>query len=363
VSGWRLANDSVSVGINPQGGQLGPVRFRAASGWLEPMHKAPWLAELGAVKEPMLQNLQGDFFCAPFGASDLLRGETRDHGLTANGEWCELEVTSDRILLAAEAEVSGATVTKEVFLKSGHPVIYQVHRFAGGEGSLPIGHHAMLRAPESDYLNLSFAPYSWAGTPPRPLEPDPANGRSRLRYPQRIRDLAEVRTANGERADLTRFPVLEDCEELAMLVTDRGEAVAWSAAVAFKSRWIWFALRPNNVLRNTVLWLSNGGRYYPPFSHRHRRVIGIEETTSYFHLGHRASLEPNELNQVGYPTAVDLEPDGVLSSRYAFGAVTAPPGFDRVERVRVEPGRVVMSDPFARTVEVPFDDGFFHEGD
>lgn len=361
MSDWTLTSNTAIVGVSRRGGQLGPVRFRAASGWLEPMHQAPWLAEPGAAGEPMLQNLQGDFFCAPFGESDLLKGETRAHGLTANGEWRELEVSADRVVLTAAAEVSGATVTKEVYLRQGQPVVYQVHRLAGGRGSLPIGHHAMLQAPEGDSLNLSFAPYEWAGTPSGPLEADPARGRSRLRYPQRIGDLAEVLTTGGELVDLTSFPALDDSEELLMLITDRGHEFAWSAAVAVKSRWIWFALRPNHVLRNTVIWLSNGGRYYPPFSRRHRRVIGLEETTSYFHLGHRASVEPNELNQSGYPTAVDLDPDGAVSTRYAFGAVTGPAGFERVQNVRLEAGHIVMSDPFERVVEVPFDDGFLHD--
>src|SRR5690606_8377256 len=146
-------------------------------------------------------------------------------------------------------------------------------------------------------------------------------------------------TASGETVDLTTYPALDDGEDLLMLVTDPGLAVAWSTATAVEGRWIWFALRPNDVLRNTVLWLSNGGRYYPPFASRHRRVIGIEETTSYFHLGHRASAEPNALGRLDYPTAVELRPGGVVTTRYAFGAVAAPDGFERVESLRLEPGR------------------------
>ena len=114
--------------------------------------------------------------------------------------------------------------------------------------------------------------------------------------------------------------------------------------------------------RNTVLLLSNGGRYYPPFLRRHRRVIGIEETTSYFHLGHRASSEPNELTRSGFPTAVDLDPDGVVTTRYAFGAAAVPAGFERVASLLLEPGRVLLSDARGRAVGVPFD-GAFMAGD
>src|SRR5690606_15180637 len=105
---------------------------------------------------PMLQNLQGDFFCAPFGASDLLAGEDRPHGLTANGAWRPLEEGRERLLLELEGRVSGARVTKEVRLVPGHRVVYQTHRLVGGAGRLPLGHHAMLRAPEGEELALSF---------------------------------------------------------------------------------------------------------------------------------------------------------------------------------------------------------------
>jgi hypothetical protein len=360
-SDWRLDNGLVELGVNRFGGQLGPVRFVLDDRTIEPMHRAPWLDEPGAADSTMLQNLQGDFFCAPFGENDLLPGDGNAHGLTANGVWREVVATGTRLELELQDEVAGARVRKEVSLRPGEPVVYQVHRLEGGEGALPLGHHAMIRAPVGERLKLSFAPWTFAGTPPKPVEGDASRGRSLLRYPQRIYDLRRAETTTGGTVDLCRYPTLDSSEEIVMLVTDPRELIGWSAAVAPESGWIWFGLRPNTVLRNTLLWLSNGGRDYRPFLGRHRRVLGIEEVTSYFHLGHRASTEPNELSHSGMTTSIPLQPGVPTVTRYAFGAVQAPPGFLRVAALRLEDDALTLSDKAGRTVAVPFDTGFLDE--
>jgi hypothetical protein len=361
TTGWRLANGLVEVGVNRLGGQLGPVRFVLGDRRVEPMHRAPWLDEPGAADSTMLQNLQGDFFCAPFGENDLLPGDGSAHGLTANGAWREVVATRTRLELELDGEVLGARVRKEVSLRPGEPVVYQIHRLEGGEGSLPLGHHAMLRAPEGERLELSFSPWTFAGTPPQPVEGDASRGRSLLRYPQQISDLSRASTADGATVDLSSYPALDSSEEIVMLVTDPRQLIGWSAAVAPESGWIWFGLRANTVLRNTLLWLSNGGRGYPPFLGRHRRVLGIEEVTSYFHLGHRASTEPNELSRSGMTTSIPLQPAVPTVTRYAFGVVQAPSGFRRVATLSLEDDTLLLADEAGRTVAVPFDTGFLNE--
>jgi len=355
MSGWDIGSDRVQCRVNRLGGQLGPVRFRADDGWLEPMHRAPWLDEPDAAAEPMLQNLQGDFFCAPFGDSDVLPNERRPHGSTANGEWNLVEADDQRLLLELAETVGGARVTKEVQLRPGHAVVYQTHRLRGGSGRIPLGHHAMLRVPDDDSLLLSFSPFAWAGTRPVAPEPDPRRGRSQLRYPQRLASLSAARTAGGSTVDLSVYPAIQDSEELVMLVSDPGLALAWSAATAVRSGWVWFAVRPNTVLRNTVLWMSNGGRDYPPFSSRHRRVIGIEEVVAYFDMGHRASAEPNELSGLGFPTAVELEPDGAVTTRYAFGLLPAPTGFGMVSSIDLSEDTIVIRGTPGGELRAPFD--------
>ncbi len=233
--------------------------------------------------------------------------------------------------------------------------MYQRDVFEGGSGRLPLGHHAMLRARAP--LRLSFAPWRWAGTPPAPVELPP-RGRSALAYPQRIRDLERAALAGGGTTDLTRYPVLDGYEDLWMLAAEEGLELGWTVAVCEDEGWVWFALKDARVLPGTVVWLSNGGRAYPPFSGRHRGVIGLEEVCGYFHLGHRASLEPNELSRLGVPTTVELMPEHPLEVAYLFGMAAVPAGFGPVSDVRAGEGGVTLAGTGGAEVRVPCDLSF-----
>lgn len=351
----RLNNGLVEVGLNRTGGQLDPVRFFLPEGVIEPLHRAPWLNEEGTDIAPMLQNLRGDFFCAPFGDNDLLPDETRPHGLTANGVWQLKHAAPSQIDYELVGNVAGASVSKSISLRDGQPLVYQSHRFDGGDTRLPIGHHAMLRADEP--LKLSFSPYIWSGTPPQPIETRTTGGRSSLAYPQTFGDIRKVKTKNGALADLSVYPVLEQSEDILMLVS-QDAPLAWSAACMPQAGWLWFALKNPATLRSTLLWLSNGGRDYAPFSGRHKKVIGIEEVTSYFHLGHRTSLSPNPVSEQGYPTTLNLEPQRRLEVRYAFGLVAVPEGFERLVDLTWDDTRLHLQGESGQ-VEVPYDASFF----
>jgi hypothetical protein len=337
---WQLESDLVRLDVRSEGGFLESVRFKTALGWIEPMHLAPWHnEELGSGVPPMLQNLRGDFFCAPFGASDITPEETRPHGATANAAWKVISSQPNFLQLELIPSIMGSRVTKNVFVQPDQSIIYQEHIFRGGSGSIPIGHHAMLHT--TTPLLLGFSRFIWAGTPPTPPEPDPALGRSKLKYPQEFSSLAAVQSSSGEVLDLQNYPVLEQSEEILMLCADPKLDFAWSAATNQAEGWVWFALKDPKVLASTVLWLSNGGRDYPPFSSRHTGVIGIEEVTAYFHLGHQASLK-NPLQKKGIPTFVQLEPE--ICVRYAIGLIGVPKDFARVKNIRAVTNGIELED-------------------
>ncbi len=350
---WTLRNDAVRVRVKAIGGSLEPD-FRLQAGWVSPMHVAPWANErLPDEIPPMLRWLRGDFFCAPFGESDLIPEETRPHGTTANGRWspsgpADPEGGSALTLeLELEGQVMGAQVTKRVAVRQGQAIVYQEHVFHGGSGRLPVGHHAMLHA--SEPLLLGFSDWIWGGTPPSPLEP---GGVSKLLYPQTFHDLTGVSLQTGQPVDLTRYPALKDHEDLLMLVADTRLPFAWSAATAPRAGWVWFALKNPRVLRSTILWQSNGGRKYAPFNGRHRNVIGLEEITAYFHLGHRAALE-NPLLEAGLETALELSER--LSVRLLFGMADVPAGFGAVTRMTPVPDGVRLEDAAGLTTFAPLD--------
>lgn len=354
MKAWPISADGVSLAVVETGAQLSDVRFSLADGRvIAPLHTAPWVDEpLPADTPPSLRVLRGDFLCAPFGDSDVIPGERRGHGLTANGQWSLVAHSADSLDLRLDGDVMGAAVTAHVAVRPGHRAIYQRHVFSGGSGRLPLGHHAMLRADVP--LKLAFSRRRWAGTPPSPIETPPA-GRSALAYPQDIRDLHHARLANGGEADITTYPFAEGHEDIWMIVADEELPFAWSAATASGAGWVWFAVKDPRVLPETVLWLSNGGRDYAPWSGRHRRVIGIEEVCSYFHLGHRASTADNPFAAQGIPTSAELKPGSALVVNYAFGVAEAPADFGAVADIRPAPGGLSLSDDAGHSIFAPFD--------
>ena len=53
-----------------------------------------------------------------------------------------------RLQLELETHVREGRVTKEVFLREGHPVVYQRHTVEGFVGPTSVGHHAILAMPD-----------------------------------------------------------------------------------------------------------------------------------------------------------------------------------------------------------------------
>jgi hypothetical protein len=357
---WILQGDRVQVGVTEEAGHLDPVRFDTDGGVFQPMHVAPWADEaLGPEVPPVVRVLRGDFLCAPFGPSDLLPDEQRVHGATASARWTRVSADKHDLELELESRVMGARIRKHVHVRPGHAVVYQEHVFEGGSGALPVGHHAMLRVPER--VHLGFSSWIWAGTGPEPLEPDPALGRSLLAYPQEITDLSQARLAAGGAADLSRYPTLEGHEDLLLLAADPKLPFAWSAATAPKVGWVWFAIKSPRSLASTILWMSHGGRHYPPWSGRHTHVLGIEEVTAYFNLGHRASAAPNPLSRRGIPTVITLKPRGRVSLRYALGLAPVPSDFTRVRTIEPAPGGVALVDEGGRSIHAAMDLDFVRQ--
>lgn len=348
---WTVASDSAAFGVTETGAHLDTVTFTLADGRkIQPMHTAPWEREvLPADLDPVLRVLRGDFFCAPFGASDVIPTERRAHGLPANGRWRLMGQTSTLLELALDGDVMGATITGRYEVLPGHAAVYQRHTVTGGSGRLPMAHHAMLKAEPP--LRLAFGPHVWAGTPEAAPEMPP-NGRAILAYPQDVTDLRAARLADGGSADLTTYPFAEGHEDLWMVATDGKAPFGWTAATS-PDGWVWFALKDPRVLPSTVLWLSNGGRSYAPWSSRHRHVIGIEEARSYFAGGHAASIADNPLSRRGIPTAFALVPDGCLVINYIFGVAPVPRGFGAVADIRADGDGIRITDTGERRIHAP----------
>jgi hypothetical protein len=354
---FPLGADGASLAVTETGGHLSDVTFTLAGGKkVRPMHTAPWEKEELAPGTPnVLRMLRGDFFCAPFGSDGADPNDPNStHGLPANGTWSVTKLTPTTLDATLEGTVMGATVTKRVEVRPRENVVYQRHVMTGGAGRLPVGQHAMVHAETP--LQLAFAPFTMALTPPVPFEVPP-EGRQLLAEDQVITDITRAKRVDGGTADLSVFPTAPGFESLWMAVTDRNLPFGWTTATAAEEGWVWFGLKNVRELPETVIWISDGGRDYAPWNGRHRRCIGLEDICGYFHLGTRRSVADNPVAASGSPTAVTLG-EKPVSISYVFGVAATPAGFGRVTEVAKAPGGITLIDAGGRKASAAVDLSF-----
>lgn len=351
----QLAVDGVTLTFNPLGGTIAELVIDTDVGTIRPLHRAPWVTSGDALPDGLAlveRQLAGDFLCAPFGVNT--GGPI--HGPTANGTWNEVEntVSDDGVRTARyrlEQPVSGATVEKTLTLCPGHPFVYQRHDFTGGSGHMPVAHHAMVHVPGG--ARLSFSPKAFGVTPATALETDPARGRSILAYPRRFDTLAALELVDGGAADARNYPFADRHEDMLVMSEKPGTAIAWSAALAQKDGFLFFAIKDAHTLPETMLWMSNGGRDYAPWSGRHTAVLGIEEAaTSCHETGMFTST--GAPSRHGLATGLMLEPGTTRSVVYGFGAIPVPPGWSEITDIRVAAKTLTLGDTGDEEFTLPF---------
>ena len=364
---WRLKNPSVDAWITRTGGMLAPVTFRLPDGrQVQPFAIAPWVGEkLPAETPPLIRTLRGDFFGAPFGGNGTpWRGERHPpHGESANADWGFAGATRGRdetsLNVRLACEVRPGTIEKRLMLRRGHNAIYCEHTLSGFSGPMSLGTHPCLRMPEGEgSARVSAGGWEWGEVVPLPFEDPALGGYSALQTGARFESLAAVPLANGGMADLSRCPARAGFDDLVMLVGRAGRSLGWSAVTFPDEGWAFIQLKNPEVLRHTLLWHSNGGRHYAPWNGRHRRVLGLEETTSYFAYGLAESAKPNALKRAGYPTTVTLSQKTPLRVAHILAVAAIPRGFDVVADVVSVPGGVVLTAGNGKTARAVVDVGF-----
>lgn len=287
------------------------------------LHAVPWLGEkMPDDAAPHLGGLAGDFFCAPFG--DASADGAPGHGWPANTSWTHLGTerkdgeTVARFRLDRKA--MGADLVKELRLVDSHPFLYQRHIFTGGHAdNISVANHAMVSLPNGG--QLSFSPKRWWETPQIPLEPDPARGRSLLACPTKTTDPAHFPLAAGGEADITSYPFASRHEDFAIGVEAEGSKLGWTTVARGKEGDLFISLRNTARLPMTMLWFSNGGRDYAPWSGRHVNCLGVEEGLNRAMLGDSAGRTPHPLDAAGVPTGLTLDPNDTVEVRHIIGQV------------------------------------------
>jgi hypothetical protein len=357
-----ISAQGIRVTLDLRAGHVRALEIEAGGRVLRPLHTAPWVDDPAITGDqsipPNLRYLSGDFFCAPFGTSDV--EQAPPHGWTANSRWQHVETTTEPDGVTAryrlEREVMGAVVEKTFTLRDGHPFLYETHSFTGGEGALPVANHAMVRFPSGG--RLSFSAKAFAETPDTAPEPDPKLGRSRLAYPSRTDDPSRMPLASGGTADITSYPFAERHEDLVMLVEAPGHALGWIAAHRPEQQDLFISLKNPADYPVTILWFSNGGRDYAPWNSRHLGVLGIEEGRVYSSYGHKAALAPNPLSTAGIPTVLKLDSNGRAEVRNVIGGLPLPVGAPDLAEVSTANGRLLLRLGDGTQIEAPYDTSF-----
>jgi hypothetical protein len=366
---WRIASDQVEAFVTEIGGQLGPVIFERNTRRIAPYSVAPWVEEPGAKSlEPIIRVLRGDFFCMPFGGNATAFGKEKHpvHGETANARWhfesLDIQDGKTTLRLSLNTRIRKARVDKTISLADGENIVYSRHVVSNASGPMNFGHHAMLKFPDSPGSGiLSTSPFVFGQVFPSAFELPEKGGYPFLKQGAQFASLDAVPAANGETADLTQYPARRGFEDLVMVVADATLPFAWTAVTFPKERYVWFALKDPRVLRQTVLWISNGGRHYPPWSGRHINILGLEEVTAYFHFGLAESAGKNPVSEMGHPTSVMLDPSAPLTVSYIMGVAKIPSGFDSVKHIEANGDEgIVLHSANGKQVKAPLDISFLN---
>jgi len=332
----------IALRFDPSIGQLLDLRVDDGGNPIAPLHKAPWVGAEAMPSDaaPHLATLGGDFFCAPFAGSEA---GSPLHGWPANSPWRVVAEAPGLVRAVLLRPVQGATVVKEVVLRAGHPFVYQRHVFLGGEGRVPVANHANVSVPNGGLIRTSKKSH-WE-TPGDPQESDPARGRSGLRYPARAEDPAHFPGVEGP-VDLTRYPFGPRHEDFVLGIEARGNQLGWTGVTRAGGD-LFLSLRDPAALPMTMLWHSNGGRDYAPWSGRHSGCLGVEEGAAATMLGLSSEAD------LAGPGALELLPGGTAEVRHVWGAI-AWPADEGLATVAPAEGRLTLTGESGTTREVPF---------
>jgi len=353
----EAATEYGSLQFDPSVGNLHELMFCDADRSLRPLTRAPWVddaaADLPDALAPVERVLSGDFFCAPFGASDI--EPALPHGWSANSPWRITERGANRLSAQLERTVMGARLRKSLTLQADAPLLRQEHWIEGGEGGLPVAHHPMLRLEGRG--RFSCSPKRAVLTPDRPLEP----GRAKLAAGASAANLTCVPGTDGRPVDLSHLPIATAHEDFVTLVEAEGTQLGWSAVLRDKEDDIVFVLKDPAILPVTMLWHSNGGRDYAPWNGRHRGVLGIEDGCAAGADGHAAALAPNPVSATGVPTCLTLAPDRTHRIAHVIGAIARPEGWGIVTDIRQSGDHLILSGDGGAPRHLPFPQDFFEK--
>lgn len=316
----------VSTGLFLTGGTLKAPLFHLESGVFSPLHAAPWVNSDKEAVEGRLGNLQGDFFCCPFGGnSETGEGVQHPlHGFCAHEDWIPLDQEGQ-----FQFSKGDLTIVKEVIVGEDHPAIYQRHTLSG-KGKVCYGQHVML---QTGGRNVTWwtSPFHHGQVFPGIFEGPETQGRQSLMPGGRFKRLDWAPGKEGRCFDISRRPHATGTDDLCQIFHLLDRKVAWHAALFPGSpNRLWVSIKAAKTLPSTVIWMSEGGRDYAPWNGRHTGVLALEDTCSHFHYGLAESIRATRPDR---PTCADLNKGPVVTKS---GMTCIEVGFEFTQILDVE---------------------------
>ena len=366
---YVLSTNEITAALTEQGGQLGPITFTVDGREIQPMSIAPWWNEKVSLDvPPVARILRGDLFCMPFGLNTKpFNGERHPvHGETTNEKWHfeDYSQTSSGTSLhvSMNTKVRAGRVDKWIMLVPGQTVVYERDRVSGMRGPMCFGHHAMLKFPDHEGAGrYSCSKWTHGQVFPEPCELPENKGYSILKPGAIFNDLSRVPTITGATTDLTRYPARRGFEDVVSLAADTTLPIAWNAVAFPDEGYAWFSLRDPKILASTMLWMSNGGRWYAPWNGRHVNVLGIEDNTAFYHYGLADAVGPNAHNAIGIKTSLELDPAKPLTVNYITGVAPITKSFDTVVDIKFDADSISLIGKDGSAVNVAVDLKFLSE--
>lgn len=363
---FQITSSTVEAYVTEQGGHLAPVVFDRAGRKIQPYSVAPWAEEkVDPAMPDILKVLRGDFFCLPFGGNaEAYKSEKHPvHGETANRKWrfesCEKVDARTTLTLSMDTTIRKGRVDKQVSVVDGHNAVYCRHIISGMNGPMNVGHHATLKFHDDPASGIvSFSPFRFGQVFPDQFEKPEERGYQSLKPGYEFAALNEVAMLTGQMTDISRYPARRGFEDLAMVMSDSNRDLAWTAVSFPKQRYVWFALKDPKVLAGTIMWISNGGRHGAPWNGRHVSVMGLEEVTSFFHVGLAASARKNPLNERGVPTALQLSAKKPTAINYIMAVAITPANFTGVRQIEADAKGCTLIAENGKTCKCPIDVAF-----
>lgn len=348
-----ISADGIRAGFDARTGLLDGFAVLDEGREIAPMHRAPWVGTDEVMPEgasPHMATLGGDFFCCPFAGSEE---GSHLHGWPANAPWHVIGRRDGRLQAVLSRSCFGAVLVKDLAVVDGHPFVYQRHVFVGGQGRASFANHANITLPGGGHIRTSRKTM-WE-TPGTPQESDPARGRSALVYPAQGPDPSRF-PAKGGTVDLTRYPWRTRHEDFVVGIEAPDTPLGWTAVTRIGQGDLYLALRNPRQAPMTMLWHSDGGRDYAPWSGRHRHCLGVEEGAADHMLGLSAEAD------LAGPGALALAPGAVADVRNVIGAI-AWACEEPVAEVRLSGDTVGITGEGGTHRRLPVDAAFLGLGD